>query len=358
MKRWMLVLPLLAASRQDPQTEYKDRLAKVRQEVAAGHANVGATLSDKKMHQWAKEEYNRAIALDPDCVKAREKLGFKKVDGNWEQDPDKEVPSGNKLSGKDADRVRKEYDKQLLDKGKDFAKKFVELASWCAKNGLKDEAAANHKSAVEYDPDNATARKALGYEKEKNGPWLSADERKFRKEMKEGLAKAPKGKPSTAPLAIEIGTLTKQEHDHFIAASPHLDKAKLEGLIQHAEHAYAMWHKIFKKDNVFGDQKMQFLILKDKSQHESYIDKTEQGDSAHKELAKKSAGQLGFPLTECYQGDREIGSIEDYVIHATIQILQNHLCVGRATKEHNPIWLTEGMAYYFTRAIKETAAWG
>jgi hypothetical protein len=363
MNRGWLLLPfaLMAAGFQDPQAEYDTKLRDIYRGLAAGHANIGEYLAGAQMHKWGREEFKKAIDFDPDCEKARKKMGYKKEGNEWVFDPGLKLETSNKKSGPDADRIRGEYDKKLTSLGKDYAKKFVDLAAWCDKNSLKDLAVENYKRAVEYDPGNEKARKALGFEKLPKGGWIGPYEKELRKEMKEGLAKAPKGNASTTALDVEKGLgvgLTKQESEHFIVASPVLAKGALEVLIQHAEHAYAMWHKIFGQKNLFEGNKLTFLILKDKTQHEAFIDRFHQGNAAQKDLAKKSAGSLGFPLTECYQGDRDQGSLEDYVVHATTQLLQGFFSVGQASQSHNPIWLTEGMAYYFTRVMKDTAAWG
>lgn len=359
MRRFWLLAPfaLIAANFQD---EYEGKLREIEKGEAAARANIGEYLSGAQMHKWANEEYNLAIKLDSDCEKARKKTGYKKNNGGeWEFDASVKVEMQNKKTGPEADRVRGEYDKKIASMGKDYAKKYAELAAWCDKNNKKEEAVANYKRAVELDPSNEKARKALGFEKLPKGGWIGPFEKEIRKEMKEGIAKAPKGSASSTALDVDKAfTLTKQESEHFIVASPHLAKGQLEDLIQHAEHAYAMWHKIFNQKNLFENNKLTFLLLKDKSQHESYVDRFYQGEGAKKDLAKKSAGNLGFPLTEAYQGDRDIGSLQDYVIHASIQLLMAFFAEGQGSQTHNPIWVEEGMAYYFTRIMKDTAAWG
>lgn len=363
MNRIRLVLPalaLLAAAPQDPQAEYKEKRAGIHRNLAAAMANIGEYLASSQMHKWARDVWDQAIKIDPDCAKAREKMGYVKSGDTWEEDPSKKRETQNKKSGKDADEIRKKWDEKMTNLGKDHAKKFAELGAWCAKNNMKEESQAAYRQALDLDPSNESARKALGYEKLPKGGWVSPYVKQLTKEMKEGIAKAPKGNPSAAAIEPEKGMgigFTKQESDHFIIGSPHLKKNELEELIQHAEHAYAMWHKIFNHKDGFSGQKQQFVILKDRSQHEKYVDLFYQGDAARKELARKSAGTGGFPIQECFQGDQQLPSIADYVIHGTIQNLQEFFSTGQRTQSHNPIWLTEGMAYYFTKMMKESAVW-
>jgi len=276
-------------------------------------------------------------------------------------DATKRRETENKRKGKDADEARKRWDDKMAALGKEYAKKYAELAAWCKKNNMTAETEACYRQALDLDPSNESARKGLGYKKLPKGGWVTPYVEQTMKEMKEGIVKAPKGSPSTTAVEPEKGmglNFKKQESEHMIVASPHLGQKELEELVQHAEHAYAMWHKIFNHKDGFGGQKQQFIILKDKSQHEKYVDLFYQGDASHKELARKSAGTGGFPIQECYHTDHpDLTGPRDYVIHGTIQNLQEFFSTGQRTQSHHPIWLTEGMAYYFTKMMKETAVW-
>lgn len=55
------------------------------------------------------------------------------------------------------------------------AEAYAQLGKWCGENKLKNQAQASYKKAVELDPDNATARTALGYVKYDN-KWMTLDE--------------------------------------------------------------------------------------------------------------------------------------------------------------------------------------
>ena len=50
------------------------------------------------------------------------------------------------------------------------------LALWCAAKGLRAEAKAEHEKAVEFAPDHAGARAALGFVKDAAGKWRPEDE--------------------------------------------------------------------------------------------------------------------------------------------------------------------------------------
>jgi hypothetical protein len=94
--------------------------------------------------------------------------------------------------------------------GKDAAEEHHRLGLWCATKGLKDEARAEQKRAIELDPDHAAARRALGFVKTDAG-WRLEDEvmkekglvqvegRWVTKEEAESLAKG--GEPSAQEKA-------------------------------------------------------------------------------------------------------------------------------------------------------------
>jgi hypothetical protein len=171
--------------------------------------------------------------------------------------------------------------------------------------------------------------------------------------MKEGLAKAPQGAPYSADTEVEqkLGLKhLKRESAHFLVESPHLKESELAGLIQHAEHAYAMYHKILGQDDLFGGQKMRHVVLKDKAQHDRFVDLFRKGSPAQIDLAKKSKGGIGFPLSEHYQDTQPLPGVEDWVVHSMVQEL------SPAFAEGNHHWLHEGAAYHFTRLIKGSAA--
>jgi hypothetical protein len=282
-------------------------------------------------------------------------MGYKKTeDGKWEDDPTAKQEFGNKKKGEDAAKVQKGWNDKVETAGKDLSRQWSDLALWCKKNTLEKESADAFRKALEYDPGNATARKELGYEKVgKSGVWISKFERELRKEMKDGIAKAPQGTDSTAESDVEkaLGVKTKKrESGHFVIESPHMSGPDMISIMQHVEHAYAMYHKIFGQEDLFGGRKMTHVILKDKPQHERYIDAFRKGSAAEIDLSKKSTGSMGFPRSEQNQETRPIESVRDMAVHSTIQMLSNLYTKG----EHH--WLHEGTSYHFTRLMLDTAA--
>ncbi len=350
--RWVCALVLLAPQAA-PQDEYKDRLTKISRNSAAKHYQIGDYLTTAQMHQWAREQYYKTIEFEPDHEGARKRLGYKKGDSGWESDASIQQQFANKKKDAEAEKARKSFQERMDSAGRDLSRQWVDLAAWCKAQKLQAEAEGAYKKALEYDPAHAGARKELGFEKDaKGGAWLSKSERELRKEMRDGIGKAPQGAAASSESAVEkaLSVKTKKrEGGHFMVESPHLTDPQLTGLLQHAEHAYAMFHKIFGATDLFGDRKMVQLVLNTKAQHEAYVDAFHKGDAAHKELSKKSQGSSGFPLCEQVQENRPLPSVEDMVVHTTAQILSNMYSGGG---NH---WLHEGTSYHFTRLMKGTA---
>ena len=348
--------PLLLAAQAATEEEYKQKLTAVHKSCAAKHYSIGEYLTTSQMHLWARAEFNRTVEYDGDHEGARKRLGYKKGDSGWENDPTAKI-EGNKKKETDPDgqRVKKTYTERLESAGKDMSRLWSDLALWCRKGSLAKEALEAFRKAVEYDPTSALARKELGYEKDGKGVWVSKAERELRREMKDGIAKAPSGAASAEAGEVERALGQKHAHresGHFLVEAPHLKDAELAGIAQHGEHAYAMYHKIFgAADDLFGGRRMNAVILKDKAQHLRYVDAFHKGPAAQKELARKSSGTGGFPRTEAFQDTMPLPVFEDWIIHQTVQMLSYFFVGG----DH--LWIHEGTAYHFTRLMKDSAAW-
>ncbi|MBI2932641.1 MAG: hypothetical protein HYY16_13415 [Planctomycetes bacterium] len=349
------VLAQEPVSGKPPEEEYLERLAKIQQSTADEHAAVGNYLTSAEMHDWARVEYKNATDLVPAHEKANKGLGFtvwNEETHTWEPDLSKTPTTGNKKKGEQADKIWLEYQKKLEQLGRNIGKKYWELGSWCQRQ-FKDDTERARKAfekAVEYDPTNKESRLKLGYKEQKGGGWLSEKELKIRKEMREGIAKAPKGQPDNAPTDVEtkLGLkCRKQAGEDVLIESPHLDQKTLEILIQHSQHAYKMFHEVLKQNKLFG-QRQTLTILKDKSQHEKFVDVFGTNWPAEeKRLAKDCIG-CG---NERFQADRTQAELEDWVIHRVIMMCSESMAGGEGRH-----WLHEGLAYYFTLLMHGSAA--
>jgi hypothetical protein len=352
--RTICALVLAALLQGTPADEYKTKLAALNKSTAAKHYAIGDYLSGASMNLWARDQFYKTVEFDPDHEGARKKLGYKKNDdGQWETDVNAKQDFGNKKKGEDLERVRKQYVDRLDSAGKDLSRQWADLGLFCKKNMMAAEMAESFMKALEYDPANAGARKELGYEKDAKGVWMSKTERDLRREMKDGIPKAPGGQAGTAPPEVESLISVKlkaRESDHYMIASPHLNDAQMNLILQNAEHAYAMFHKLFGQTELFKGRKQVFVILKDKTQHEKWVDATYKTDNpAMKKLAYEAVATGGFPLAEVYQETRPDVFLHDDVIHATAQTLLGLWC----GEKH--CWVLEGMAMHFTRLMKESA---
>ena len=335
-----------------PEEEYKDRLARIRESLAEEHYKVGEYLAGVSMHRWARDEFRKSIGFSANHEQARKRLGYLLKDGEWEPDPNASLEIENKKKGVEEEKLKQQYDDKVIRLGKTIGRMWSELGSWCEKNKLKTEAEAAWKLAIEYDPLNTDSRKKLGYVRQgKDGPWMSKFETAIRKEMKEGIAKAPGGSPHKEQTEVEADMGWKHEKrssQNFLIQAAGQNQEWLSKEVKHGEHAHAIFHKLFvQKDNLF-QQQYNLIVVKDKSSHESYVDKYWQGgDATRKDFTKKANGTGGFPRSEWILGDRP--DVHDWVVHKTTEACFEHLVGGQRP------WMREGLAYHFTKTMFGTA---
>ncbi len=351
-----LLAAATAAFAQDPPAkppaeEYEERKAKIHRNLADEYFKIGEFLTGQKMFTSARSEYNKALHFNPDHEGANKALCKRRDDqGQWEVDPDKKPNMGDNLAGDEKLKCRVQYDKKVDTMGKTIGNQYSSLGDFCASNKMETESVECWKKAIEFDPQNSNARKKLKHERQgKDGPWLPPFESKIRKELREGIAKADGGQPTKEQTKVEADlglTHEKRKSKNFSIEAGGLTQEKLKVELQHAEHAYAMFQKYFNQQSLFG-QEYHFIVLKDKSVHEKYVDRYHPGPAAKKDQARKSAGMGGFPNSEWTLGDRP--HVNDWVVHMTAQWCSEHLVGG---ERH---WLHEGLAYHFTKTMLGTA---
>jgi len=354
MKSAGLLLVAALALQGSPQDEYKAKLLAVNKTTASKHYSIAEYLGGASMFLWAREQYYKTIEFDPDHEGARKKLGFKKNDdGQWESDPNAKQEFGNKKKAEDADKVRKQFGDRLDSAGKDLSRLWADLGFFCKKAMMTAEMSDAFTKALEYDPTNGSVRKELGYEKDAKGVWMSKVERELRKQMKDGIAKAPGGQPGTATPedeALAGVKLKGRESEHYVIESPHLNDAQMTLILQNAEHAYAMFHKLFGQTDLYNGRKYVVVILKDKTQHFRWVDGTYKTDDlARIKLAKDAQATGHYPRSEVYQETLPDAFLQDDIIHNTAQTLMELWC------GETHCWVLEGMAMHFTRLMKESA---
>ena len=83
---------------------------------------------------------------------------------------------------------RLEKYRQSLKNVEPTAESHAGLAGWCNSNGLKEQAEAHYRHALDFDPNFRTARFALGYREDASGRWVERDQL-----MSEGKGKVKVG---------------------------------------------------------------------------------------------------------------------------------------------------------------------
>jgi hypothetical protein len=333
-----------------PAEEYQDRLARIKEALASEHFGVGEYLAGMGMHRWARDEYRKALSFNANHAETRKRLGYVMKDGEWEPDQDAAMETENKKKGDDEVKARQDYDKKAEALGKKIGRMWGDTGNFCDRNKMKAEAEAAWRLAIEYDPMNSESRKKLGFTRQKDGPWLSPFEVKIRKEFKEGIAKAPGGSPSKEQTEVEADLGWKHEKrksKNFLIQAPK-EQDWLMAEIKHAEHAYAMFHKVFNQKEDLFQTPFLMVVAPDKAAHERYVDRYFQGgDSTYREFAKKATGWGGYPRGETTLGNRP--DLHDWVVHSAAEDLFAHLVGGRRP------WMREGVAYHFTKSMLSTA---
>jgi tetratricopeptide (TPR) repeat protein len=81
---------------------------------------------------------------------------------------------------------------EYKEKAAELAQDHAELGDWCKEQGLEEEAKKHYEMALKFNPDNADARKALGFVK-KGDKWVKGEE-KAEKEPKKEAKKEPEKK--------------------------------------------------------------------------------------------------------------------------------------------------------------------
>jgi len=353
----LLLIALALVAIQDAKTEWATRWVKLVERAADEHSKLGEYLEMQRMHQWARLEFERAVTDDPEHAYARKQLGHSKGEsGAWGPDPRAKVESENKKTGEDAKKVETEYRRRLEKSLKPLAASFVDLGNWAKSQGLDAESKQAYGKALDIDPDQAQAREALGFTKEA-GRWTSGWDKLMRADFKDGIVKAPAGVEESATTAVESAlgvSHLKRKSGRFLAESPYLTQGQITKCIQVAEHSVEMYKKLF---SLFEDPipaaklPMNHILFQTREQHEAYIEKFDKrSDEIKKQVKAMSASTTADPPKgECWQGSRVEAFVYDFVIHSTVHTLSSWHIKGSRS------WLREGMAYYFTRLMNDTA---
>ncbi|MHC4662027.1 MAG: DUF1570 domain-containing protein [Planctomycetota bacterium] len=239
---------------------------------------------------------------------------------------------------------------------KDTAEAWVELAEWCRKNGRKPEAEKAFRNALELDPDNATARKALGFVKIA-GKWMTENEARTA-----GYVRNSKGKwVSEKDLAEEERKHIEQQRK--LAAERRKERQKeLEG-VPWAQHfsvtsAHYELHCNVTKDitdmylrvmEALYKKYMKVFAALDPSQKRPCKVHIHRNQQEFQQTYNSGAGGFyssGQHALFCYHGNFGMtGSTLTVLAHEGCHQFQHMFMGGRMMS--SPIWVLEGMAVVF-----------
>lgn len=343
----------------DPKKD-PDPLAKRRDSAnrkwADEHADLGAFCHGKKLYREAAAEYEKALARWADQPSARARLGFKKDEaGAWVADPKAQVKRTNEVTGEAEAKAIKEYQDRLAKVEKHAGDDYWQVGKAFADAGRKEEAESLWRLAMGYDPDHAKVREALGYSKE-DGKWVSPEEKAARDQVVQKIKQAGDGEeiPGESDEEHALGMkLSKRKSEHFRILA-YFDQEKTKELVRLAETTFAEFHALFEQERPVLSH-IEGVVLQTEAQHCLYVDKVSTEDPREKEATKKLAGEIGFDPDhfEGYEGEHGHDYPKDFTVHDTTHLLFTaYLGVGGDKLKG---WLYEGMAYWFSARITNTA---
>lgn len=119
-------------------------------------------------------------------------------------------PGAQPVSGKSEERA------EYKSKAKELARKHIEVAEWCEEKELDREAKARYEAALELDPDNGDARRALGREKraeEEPGEEETGEEETGRKTAEKKQTEKMTGAERSQLHSEAVNKLRSKEYD-------------------------------------------------------------------------------------------------------------------------------------------------
>lgn len=326
--------------------------------AAAAHVDAAEFCYGKKLYQVSLLEYGLALALDPENAKARERLGFKKKDGKWEDKPSGPVKRSNECPPNEVNNITSEYNERIKKSYAKVADRLFELGKWCRERKLEEEARAAWNEALGFNTDHAKAREALGFKKD-GDKWVSAGDREAADAMKKKVAGAKEGEASKEDTEEDkaIGsTLEKRKSAHFLLQGP-FSQEELKEWIKLAETVFEDFHTLFgvpMDKPVVGDP-VKGTLLDTEEQHKKYVDACMDGSPGQKEWFKKGGGEWDPtpPRFEGWKGSGGKDEIADLTAHFAVHVLF-HYYMGAGEGNVHP-WLYECMAYTFTVRLRRSA---
>ncbi len=332
-------------------------------EVALGKTSAGvlwkaaAAAAKKSLFDFATQTAERVIELDPDHKKARRYLGYAKKRGRWTRAKsdaakvlrENQMPKGVSNS-EFAKRVSTWRVTTLPAAESKIAELYAALGKKCAAKGFEAAAQRAFREALRRDPNCASARATLGYEKVGEA-WLTAVQI---------AARAVAAKPEAFEEESDFDellerNLTKVRSANFVIESV-FSKTRTMQLVEALETTYSLYLTDAGRDpneSVFA-RPLHGCFVQSDADWEAWIDDQ---IPSHADMFRplhfyRGSGSMLLAVREQQDlGSGARSTFEDNAVHATAHVL-NDLIYGL----HTHAWLDEGLAYFTTLRVRGTTA--
>lgn len=332
---------------------FEQREAAVLKECGARMWDAADAARRQGIHQRAAETAERVIGeFDPDHKAARELLGWKKKGKEWVHDPSAAASRTNTKGEKESDaafhqKVRKWEETTLRKAEALVAVKYAQIGTECAAKGWPEQARKGWERALGADPQNAEARKGLGYDR-LGDAWVT-------RAKADAVRRAAEGRKVEGPSRLDQALKTTLHK----VATPHFrieDDAAPEALAEAArtlETLYAYYLADVGRDpteDVFGGRVAELCVVSTKPRWDAWVDAV----SNAKDKAWTKESNTSRDLSNLVAGTLRVETAEhvdtrDPLLHHAAHFM-NHVvwkCEWNA-------WVSEGLAYYYTVKVQET----
>lgn len=337
----------------DVPAEFESRRVAVGGQVARRLLSLADWCRGQGMKASAAGLYSQVLDFAPDEPKARSQLGYKNEGGAWKRAGGLQSPPPDPADSRRSATLANK--RQSL--GKECAKDLLELGRWCQEMKLDKEARQTFFQAIEFDPENAPAREALGFRR-RGASWDHQDrldriawEQGLRDWAKSDVATPLYREPVKEPSEWEAAAgkpVTAFRSEHFVVHSTR-GKEECDHLVVVAEQG---WHFI---EHVLGTKlgkgvRTTLVLLDDKATFNRVVDKFYESDPAKAGIAKQLMSiRPNWEITLTWRGGAK--EMEDFLIHHAVEIALHE---SFQWAEQRP-WVREGLTYLATGLMRGTA---
>jgi len=173
-----LLLSVSVAFATDPDAGPSEDVFQEYQTLAAGagrdaeaHVQVALWCEARGMTPERTRHLTRAVLIDPENSVARGLLAMVARDGKWARPEQVRSELENDAPAR---ALLDEYLRRRAESA-DTADAHLDLARWCERNGLDEQASAHYKAVVRLEPGREVIWKRLGYKKS-GGRWMRAED--------------------------------------------------------------------------------------------------------------------------------------------------------------------------------------